>query len=562
MNLDNKSLLEDLLVYLTGMDEDAIHTTMEPIWNGTWAMPQTAYEEEKEFAQSLLEWALQMDGDVCKEAFEPILDGGWEVVWNDVDPGMIWKPVLPDFPHFPENGTDPGFSFPPFPDPEDVDNRMLTRAFVLLCSYIFYDQFHYPQPQIGEYNITGNPFEKLKWLYRYWFNQLEVAEKDSGLEEYFRQQNLYLSEDDFEITNKVTLSSAGDLLAVDVLTPENTPYLFDAIKDFYSDADLVCANLESTVDKYSPVGRTQVKGQPAKMNTSEEMFWKFRNEAGINYFSTANNHAMDWGEQGVLATLNVLKQSGAYYSGTNENQQQQDDVLIVDKNGIKIAMLSYTFDINGNQLPPNKSYLVNEVRFNDQFCNIDMVKRHVAKAKEKGADIILAFCHWGWEFEMYPHNNIVEVAREMLQSGVDAILGNHPHVSQPMERYDSRPDSYPPRPEALVVYAYGDFVSFHPDSRNSKIAYLTKFDIVKGKSKVTGETETRLVDLKMLPIYILNEKLSDTKYDCRILKFKDVYENPDDYGLTDLEKWQLPHLNDVVLRKILLPEDYSGILVE
>lgn len=135
---------------------------------------------------------------------------------------------------------------------------------------------------------------------------------------------------------------------MDVLTPENTPHLFDDITDFYSTADIVSANLESTVDESKPIGRHQQTGKPAQMNTSEAMFNKFRHEAKINFFSTATNHAMDWGKEGVEATLKVLEKSGAYYSGTARSQAEQDDVVVVEKNGIKVALLSYTFDLNGH----------------------------------------------------------------------------------------------------------------------------------------------------------------------------------------------------------------------
>ncbi|MET1249476.1 CapA family protein [Sporolactobacillus sp. STCC-11] len=539
MDREERKSMEHLLKFFTGMDEENIKTALNPFCNGTWELPDTSNYEEKRFVENLFNQLTKVDTKVIAETLKAVLKEGQN---GEPDVRIL----------------DPDFGIPPN---SDVDKRKLARAAVLLCSYIFYDQFHYPQPQVGEYDIAGSKFEKLKWLYRYWFNQLEVAERGSGLEEYFRVQNLDFTLQDFNVEYEVSLTSAGDLLAVDVLTPENTPHLFDGIQDFYRSADIVCANLESTVDKDRPIGRTQEKGQPARMNTSEAMFWKFRKEGGINYFSTANNHALDWGEQGVLATLNVLKQSGAYHSGTNNNLTEQEDVLVIEKNGIRIAMLSYTFDVNGNKCPDGKTYLVNEVRFNDEECDLSMVKKHVARAKEKKADLIIACCHWGWEFEMYPHNNIARVAKRILASGVDVILGNHPHVSQPMER-TSLLDKSLDYPNGLIVYAYGDFVSYHPESRNSKIAYMTKFDIVKGRFRSNGTTETRITNLKMLPIYILNEKLADGSYDCRILKFKDVYENPEKYRLTELEKKQLPHLNDVVLHDILLPKEHDGLLVE
>ncbi|MCO7125334.1 CapA family protein [Sporolactobacillus shoreicorticis] len=535
MNTENIKFMENLINELTEMDEEKIKRALEPFYNGTWKLPDAGNLKEKKIVEYLLKRLENLDKKVIAETLKAALEESRK------EKSSI------------EN-LDPKLN-------RDIDKREIMRAVVLFCSYIFYDQFHYPQPQVGEYDIAGSKFEKLKWLYRYWFNQLEVAEKGSELEDYFRSQSLDFTLHDFRVESRVSLTSAGDLLAVDVLTPEHTPHLFDGIQDFYDSADVVCANLESTVDKNRPIGRTQEKGQPARMNTGEAMFRKFREEGGINYFSTANNHALDWGEQGVLTTLNVLKQSGAYHSGTNNNLTEQEDVLVIEKSGIKIAMLSYTFDVNGNKFPDGKSYLVNEVRFNDEECDLSMVKKHVARAKERKADMIIACCHWGWEFEMYPHRNVVHVARSILASGVDVILGNHPHVSQPMEHVSPLNKSLD-YPNGLVVYGYGDFVSYHPESRNSKIAYMTKFDIVKGRFGVNGATETRITNLKMLPIYILNEKLSDGSYDCRILKFKEVYAHPEKYGLTELERSRLPHLNDVVLHEILLPKEHAGLLVE
>lgn len=445
-----------------------------------------------------------------------------------------------------------------------INKDGIIKFIVRLSSYIFKNKFQYPQSQKGRYDIANNFFEKLKWAYRHWYNQLEIAERGSGLEEYFRKQNLdFKLPEGFDIEDKVSLSSTGDLLAVDVLIPENTQNLFDEIKEVYSSADLVCANLESPVDDTKPIGRTQKPGQPAKMNTSSKMLQRFRIDGGINYFSTANNHSFDWDEEGLLNTLDELKKSGAYFSGTNRTPEEQEDVLIIEKNNIKIAMLSYTFDLNGNIIPNDKTYLVNEVRFNDEVCDITMIKKHVARAKEKGADIIIAFCHWGWEFEMYPHKNTVEVAHLIIEAGVDVILGNHPHVSQPMERYVFEREAIVK--SGLIVYAHGNFVSYHPKSRNSQIAYITKFDIVKGK--FNHMENTFITNLQFLPIYILNEKIADGSYNCRLLKFDNVMEDTGEngtfkYGLTKFEREQLPHLNEIVLHKILLPEVHDNLLVK
>ena len=430
----------------------------------------------------------------------------------------------------------------------------LSGLAVITASYVFYEDFHYPQPETGIYDIAHSAADKLKWVYRYWFNQLEVAQRGSGLEEFFRgqvlQNHVAMDTSPVESVSRVSLSCAGDLLAVDVLTPENTGRLFEDIADFYSSADIVSANLESTVDSAQAPGRNgDEASQPFKMNTSPEMFDKFRNDAGINFFSTATNHSNDWGTDGILATLDVLDASGAQYSGTARDPAGQDDVVVVDRNGIKIGLLTFTFDLNGRPLPQGQKHLVNEVRFNDAKPGPDysLVESQVAAAKAKGAEFIVAYCHWGWEFEMYPHPNITEAAHEVVDRGVDVILGNHPHVPQPAQTIDRGPD----RPRALVTYAFGDFVSYHPESRNSKLTYAIKFDIVKVVT--ASRTYISWDHVETLPLYIVNALLGGDRFDCRIVQFHKVLKDPDAFGLTDREKSELPHLHDVVWNGILSP---------
>lgn len=422
-----------------------------------------------------------------------------------------------------------------------------------IASVLMWNEFRYPQPVKGRYDVATNKKEKLKWAYRCWVHQLEVAEKGSGIEAYFAQQDLtFHLPEGFAPECRLTVSAGGDLMAVDCLTAESTPHLFDGIRDFYLGADLTCANLESNVWAGAPIGRNQVLGQPPKMNTSEEMvdrFWE--GGSGIDYFSTANNHCYDYGEEGLLATLDSLDRRGALHSGTNRTPQEQEAVLVIQRNGIKVALLSYTFDMNGNEY--EKKHLINEVRFNDEAPDLSLVERHIQRAKEQGADVVMASIHWGWEFEMYPHQTIIEVAHRLLELGIDVILGSHPHVSQPMERYQTRDGR-----QCLVIYSLGDFVSYHPLTRNSKLTYVVRFDLVKGIG-AQGQRETRLSCLRVLPVYILCQEKEGEEYDCRLLPFRDVIQN-EQWGLTDEERADLPRLENTVLKRILMPRNCEEFL--
>ena len=437
-----------------------------------------------------------------------------------------------------------------------MEHKKNTLIHTALKAYrlLHWNEFKYPKPIKGRYDISDNKLEKMKWAYRCWIRQTEIAEKDSGIEEFLSKQDLRFSTPaDFIKQASLSLSAGGDLMAVDIITPENTPHLFDDIRDFYFDADITCANLESTVYETAPVGRNSAAvSEAARMNTSEAMLDKFIDGGlGINYFSTANNHSFDYGEEGLLATLDVLEKKQCFHSGINRTPEQQEDVLIIEKNGIKIAFLAYTFDLNGHKC--EKKHLVNEVRFNDEVVDISLIKRHIKKAKEKNADLIIASCHWGWEFEMYPHKAIIDVAHLLADEGVDIILGGHPHVGQPMERYESVQGK--DKRQCLIIYSLGNFATYQPLSRNSKLTYAVRLQIEKGIS--TGVSQTYVSELKILPIYIQSGDKGDGTNDFRLVQFEKLLSNPDKYILTKEERDDLPRLDKKVLKEIILPRTWK-----
>jgi len=420
---------------------------------------------------------------------------------------------------------------------------------------ILWNQFRYPQPVKGRYQVATNKLEKLKWAYRCWVQQLEKAEKGSNLEEYFRRQDLrFCLPEGFHPEERLTVAAGGDLMAVDCFTYEDTPHLFDAIAGFYFQDAFTCANLEANLCPSAPVGRSQVMGQPPKMNTSREMMDRFQaGGQGIDYFSTANNHCFDYGERGLLDTLDCLDRRGALHSGTNRTPEEQEDVLVVERGGIKIALLSYTCDMNGVEY--EKKYLINEVRFNDEHPDLSLVERQIARARDKGAECILVSAHWGWEFEMYPHRNIVEMGHRLARMGADVVLGSHPHVSQPMERFRTEDGR-----EHLILYSLGDFVSYHPLSRNSKLTYIVRFDLVKG-TMPDGTRRVCLENLRVKPLYILCQELDNGRYDCRLLPFYQVLQDREGrFGLTPEEQADLPRLERVVWKQILMPEETGGLI--
>lgn len=572
---DDAPELIDAIVDRLARHGAEVRDVLHRVSTGELEMVETLSEADKDLTRRLFTWIVHAEPELAHAVNDPeiakMIAEDRQLLAGKIHddpiaaakhmPGLIIEATRKFFAE--HLVTDPGFGLlhPRLHELVDIlgaakrgYSHSLTGLAVITASYVFYEDFHYPQPETGVYDIAHSTADKLKWVYRYWFNQLEVAQRGSGLEEFFRSevlQNVFpMDSSAVESVSRVSLSCAGDLLAVDVLTPENTGRLFEDITDFFSSADIVSANLESTVYSAEAPGRNgDEAGQPFKMNTSVGMFERFTRDAGVTFFSTATNHSNDWGTDGILATLDVLDASGAEYSGTARDQAGQDDVVVVDRNGIKIGLVTFTFDLNGRPVPEGHPYLVNEVRFNDVEPGPDytLVESQVAAAKAKGAEFIIAYCHWGWEFEMYPHPNVTEAAREVVARGVDVILGNHPHVPQPAQTIDRGPD----KPKALVTYAFGDFVSYHPESRNSKLTYAIKFDIAKVVT--AGGTYVSWDHVETLPLYIVNAPLGGDQFDCRIVQFHRVLENPQNFGLTEREVSELPHLRDVVWNGILSP---------
>ena len=160
---------------------------------------------------------------------------------------------------------------------------------------------------------------------------MEKAERGYGLEEFFANQDLsFPLPEGFREKSRYSLASAGDLMAVDSMCYEYTEHLFDELKEFLFDADISCANLESTVNDNAPIGRNQSKFVPAGIHSGRDMFERFLDGGrGINFFATANNHTWDYKEEGVRKTLEVLDAYGVYHTGSQLTKEEQEDVLII-----------------------------------------------------------------------------------------------------------------------------------------------------------------------------------------------------------------------------------------
>jgi len=216
--------------------------------------------------------------------------------------------------------------------------------------------------------------------------------------------------------------------------------VFKYIKPEISEADIAVANLEVTL------AGPPYKGYPT-FSSPASLAVACR-DAGIDYLVTANNHSADKGKNGIINTIFRLDSIGIPHTGTFTDQAQKDTLnpLIIIKNGIKIALLNYTYGTNGIKVPP--PVIVN-------LLDKEVIASDIEIAKQHNPDIVILFLHWGTEYETEPSEDQTEMADYFFSRGTDLIIGSHPHVLQKMiwEKADSSSK------DKLLIYSLGNFVS-------------------------------------------------------------------------------------------------------
>lgn len=172
-------------------------------------------------------------------------------------------------------------------------------------------------------------------------------------------------------------------------------------------------------------------------------------DTGFDVVLGASNHALDKGKQGVLNTVNYwrTKHPEITLLGLNDSEEMQNKINIVEKNGIKFAMLNYTYGTNGIPMPKDMPYAVN------MLDDKEKVLSDIKKAKEI-ADVVIVFPHWGAEYTYSPNAYQDEWTEIFYDNGADIVIGGHTHSIQPFEWYCKDGGRKMP-----VFYSLGNFVS-------------------------------------------------------------------------------------------------------
>lgn len=269
-------------------------------------------------------------------------------------------------------------------------------------------------------------------------------------------------------------------------------YVFEDIKQYIEPADIAIGNIETTF-----AGKERGYSNYPTFNSPEQLATNLK-DLGIDVLCTANNHSLDKGYSGLTSTLNFLDDAGISHMGTYDSAESQNEILIKDVNGIKIAFLAYTYGTNGIPVPKDKPYCIN-------LIDKDLILKHLELAKEQNPDLICVNMHWGVEYKTKQNSEQEELADFLFQNGVDIILGSHPHVLQPMEKKTITLEDGTTK-DCFVIYSLGNFISGQ-NQDNTRNSVILNIECTK-----SGKTNKTTIDsVSYVPIYMYKSSSGKTK---------------------------------------------------
>lgn len=346
---------------------------------------------------------------------------------------------------------------------------------------------------------------------------------EEAAKEKAEQEKLALRQEQEDHT--IELLAVGDNIAHETIREtgmrEEGPWNYDAVyehvKEDVEAADLAVVTQETIFVE----DREDVSGYPS-FGTPPE-FGDALVNAGFDVIASATNHALDKGTDSIEYTLNWWKENHPDIAvlGLHESQEAAEEIPVISCKDLKVAMLDYTYGLNGLELPEGQEYMV------DVFDE-EKAKEDIRQAKEL-ADVVVAVMHVGVEYDQDVDEETQEWTDLFLEEGVDIVIGSHPHVVRTMETLTGE-DGH----KMLVYYSLGNFTSTQTDLP-SLMGAMAKITVRKNIE--TGEIEIPEHEFIPLLMYYNKEipdaaiyKLED--YPQELIKEHFVYqENPTEFSL-------------------------------
>ena len=392
----------------------------------------------------------------------------------------------------------------------DIDYKKTNKVLiftvsVLLIIFILIAIFYYFKNKSNYESLIQSSKEELE-------NEKQENEKNPDEEQ----------EEPTDVT--FTLAAIGDIMChntqyIDAYNESNNTYdfsyVFNDISLYTKTADICIGNLETTF-----AGEEVGYSSYPTFNTPDSLAYELK-DIGLDVLSTAGNHALDKGFDGLSRTIDTLNAADISHLGTYKNEEDQNKTLIKYVKGIKIAFVNYAYGTNGIPLPSDKPFCVNLIDEN-------LMKTQIDNAKKENPDIIVACMHWGNEYKTKQNSTQEDLANFLFQNGVDIILGTHPHVLEPMEKKTVTLEDGSTK-DGFVIYSLGNFIS-DQNAENTRSSIILNLDITKHiDGKITIDK------YEYIPIYMYKDK-SKEKQKMKLLDINKTIYNYENYIDTSISE--------------------------
>ena len=280
-------------------------------------------------------------------------------------------------------------------------------------------------------------------------------EKNEDKPRYIKGEDNYYYAPNQRESGKALLSLTGDLMCEPKMCRKNrygdTWFFhpcFQYIRKIFKSSDLVVGNLETTITDQTPyAGEYHVIpfGERFKYHCNgPESYLDAVRYAGYDVLVNANNHNCDLFETLERMDKHNFLRTGAFLPG-------DDRVLLVKVNGIKIAILSYGSRYNDlDDYYWTKEGIDNVIN----YFSAEKAQADVKRAREMGAEFVMAYIHWGIDYELEPNEKQMAILPELAESGVDYIVGSHTHCLQHFDKYTTSSGKVVP-----FTFSMGNFVT-------------------------------------------------------------------------------------------------------
>lgn len=279
-------------------------------------------------------------------------------------------------------------------------------------------------------------------------------------------------------------------------------WLFKHTQDILQGADLAFGNMEGTLTDGPYFGYPTF--------SAPKVFAKNLKDAGFDYLTTVNNHAMDSGIAGVKSTVEALRSQGLDCVGTRSHPDDPD-FLVLDCQGIKLAISSFSYEtprvnglrsLNGAPIPLDQENLLDT--FSVQPGPLENLETDAQKLRDRvqamraeNPDLLIFFMHWGQEYHKQADQWQEFYAQVLANEGVDLVIGGHPHVVQPLVSIPANNDAG----QMICYYSLGNFISNQqPDTGNSEGRAEEGAMARVLVAKSSGRTQIKLADY--IPLYM------------------------------------------------------------